>query len=399
MRVIIIPSWYSSPLNPMHGSFFRDQAIGLKRAGIDSGIIAPVQRRLGTLSRGKIYAYNFKLSKVHYDSRVPIIYSYGWGTRYLKSWNINLWIFQARRILHRYIRDVGRPDIIHAHSVMWAGIAARTLAKEEGIRYIITEHSTNFLRSRVPKWAVSDIFKAFQNAAQIIAVSRVLSVYLKQYVGQKPIEVIPNTVDTKFFTLPTSERKPIPFRFLCIAFHDPRKGVDVLLKAFAKSFKGRKEIILEIGGDGDQRKYLEKLAIELGIYEQVRFLGMLQRTQVKEAMWRANIFVLPSYAETFGVVLIEAMATGLNVVSTRCGGPEEIVTEELGSLVEPGNVDELAQALIHARNNYKPSRPMEMKFRNHAEEYFGEKAITAKLIDLYNSISNSNYGSSGGKVD
>lgn len=175
-----------------------------------------------------------------------------------------------------------------------------------------------------------------------------------------------------------------PFRFLTVSLLSPHKRVDWLLRAFAQAFSQHDDVILEIGGDGEDRAALENLVRELAISERVRFLGRLDRAGVREAMQRANAFVLTSLFETFGIVLIEAMATGLPVVSTACGGPEDIVTPEVGLLVPTDQFDRLAPALrkmyqTHAQ--YDPSA-----ISTYAERRFSTPVVTKQIIDVYNDV-------------
>jgi len=101
---------------------------------------------------------------------------------------------------------------------------------------------------------------------------------------------------------------------------------------------------LVIVGAGKERRRLCDLA-----GEGVEFTGALSRSETRRQMWSANALVLPSEFETFGVVLIEALATGIPVIATRCGGPEEIVTPAEGVLINRGDETELTRAMISIR--------------------------------------------------
>ena len=113
-------------------------------------------------------------------------------------------------------------------------------------------------------------------------------------------------------------RDRVPFTFYAQAHLTPRKGFDILVRAFARRFRGDTSVQLVIGGAGESRHDLEGLVEVTGVHRQVTFLGGIPSDAVREAMWKANCFVLPSRAENFGVVLIEALATGLPVIFTRC---------------------------------------------------------------------------------
>jgi len=102
---------------------------------------------------------------------------------------------------------------------------------------------------------------------------------------------------------------------------------------------------------------------------------------VRRAMWAADAFVLPSRAENFGVVLIEALTTGLPLISTRCGGPEDIVTPDVGLLLEPEDEPALGDALVTMRataSSYDRDH-----LRAIAVARYGYASVGAKLRDFY----------------
>ena len=97
-------------------------------------------------------------------------------------------------------------------------------------------------------------------------------------------------------------------------------------------------------------------------------------------MWNANCFVLPSHAENFGVVLIEALATGLPVISTRCGGPEDIITDGVGILLRPGDERGLAGALSAMRDSLTFDAGA---VREYGIARYGYSAVGPQLRDFY----------------
>ncbi|MCM8711282.1 glycosyltransferase [Clostridium sp. SYSU_GA19001] len=159
-----------------------------------------------------------------------------------------------------------------------------------------------------------------------------------------------------------------------------------MIRAFAKAYKGNDKFVLKIGGDGKYRRQLENLACELNIKRQVEFLGSLNREQVREQLWNSNVLVLPSYYETFGVVLIESLSSGTPIISTNSGGPVDIVRSDVGILFNPGNVSQLSKALVDLYKNYDLYDPC--LIRKYAVDNFSDKIITEKLIDVYKEVLN-----------
>lgn len=127
-------------------------------------------------------------------------------------------------------------------------------------------------------------------------------------------------------------------------------------------------------------KKLIALTKKLGVERQVRFLGELTRKQVKQEISESDAFVLSSEYETFGVVLVEALALGKPVIATKCGGPESIVISEVGYLVEK-ILKKLASALVAFVEN---KNKFDANFiREYCRSSFGEKAIVEKLEKIY----------------
>jgi glycosyltransferase involved in cell wall biosynthesis len=159
--------------------------------------------------------------------------------------------------------------------------------------------------------------------------------------------------------------------------------VDRLIEAFNIAFNGDKNIRLKIGGYGSEKALLLKLIEKYNLTEQVILLGELPQSKVKQEMDRCDCFVLGSDVETFGVVLIEAMAMGKPVIATKSGGPEDIVTPEVGLLVEK-NINDIAEALKHITtfaDNYNPDT-----IRNYVLDNYSQTAVSKRVTDLYREI-------------
>ena len=165
----------------------------------------------------------------------------------------------------------------------------------------------------------------------MLAVSEALSRVVNSLAGIDRCQVVPNFIDFQFFTLPPVPRRQESFTFLCVCnLVRVHKRVDRLIRAFARASAVRPWSRLVIVGEGPDEAALRVLAHQCGVAQSVEFTGALPPAGVRERMWQANAFVLASAFETFGVVLVEALATGIPVISTRSGGAEDIVEPGLG---------------------------------------------------------------------
>ena len=286
-----------------------------------------------------------------------------------------------------YTERFGVPDLVHAHNVVFAGFIAQAIRNAFDVPYVITEHSSNFMTSGVaPEWK-APVRSCVQDAAAMTAVSRALAQAIKRDVSVEDIDILPNIVDATFLDSPlvvTPSREP-GIVFLSIGSLNANKNHASLIEAFAQYFRG-KQVSLRIAGRGPLELRLRRLAGRLRVEGQVAFLGHLDRTTILRELQSADCLVLSSLRETFGVVLIEALACGRPVIATRCGGPMDIVNATNGVLVDPGDTVALGAAMermAQTRGVYRPEG-----LREECRVRFGETAFVEKVQHLYSKALN-----------
>lgn len=380
-HVVVLPSAYPTFHSPVDGIFVQAQVAALKASAVRVGVAYPDLRSLRTLPTGRLLRSRFQIG-VQREQGVETIRIHGWNIPF-RTFASRLWQSLALRGFAAYVKRFGKPDFVHAHNSLWAGAAAAEIKNRFGVQYVLTEHSSAYARQLVSKDDLELTRRVFGEASTVMAVSRWLSAGLQRY-NDREIRVVPNIVDTDFFTRPPTPRKAKPFRFLTVGLLTPVKGIDLLLRAFCQAFSDPSDVELEVAGDGPERPRLQELARSLKISDRVIFSGLCTREQVRESMWRSNAFVTASHVETFGIVLAEALATGLPIISSQCGGPEEIVTGNVGLLVEPGSVDTLAGALneiLLKAASYDP-----LLQRESAVQRYAGPAVVSRLQDIYQSV-------------
>jgi glycosyltransferase involved in cell wall biosynthesis len=382
LHVLMVPSFYLTRERPYSGTFFRDWAQALQRAGVRIGVAYVEGRALRGLSLAAMRESRFQLTAGVEDG-LPTVRLHGWNT--LAQWTPGglIWARLAQRAIREYIAYHGRPDLVAAQSATWAGLAAWHADKTWDVPYVITEVNTGFGTGRIRGWEASVSRRAFAKARAVVAISQNLRRRLVASSGARRIDVIPCTVDETYWTPSSGPRARTRFTFFAQAHLSRRKGFDILIRAFARKFRGDPDTRLVIGGDGPIRADLEALAESCGVRPQVTFLGSVPRDTVREGMRAADCFVLPSLAENFGVVLIEALSTGLPVIATRCGGPEDFVDDSVGVLLHPGDEDGLAEALTMVRHERRFDREA---LRAYAIQRFGYATVGPRLRDLYNEV-------------
>jgi glycosyltransferase involved in cell wall biosynthesis len=278
-----------------------------------------------------------------------------------------------------YTKKYGTPVVIHAHNFEHGGLIAQQIKKNHKIPYILTEHSTYHLRGLYNQESYAYLIKCIQDSYVTTAVSNPFSKALHKKT-KEPISILPNVIDTLFEEKINPKNKADSFTFLNIATLDDKKDHKSLFLAFSQLNKNT-QAQLRIGGAGELLSSLINYAKELGIQESVSFIGKLSRQEVRQEMTNADCFVLSSKVETFGVVIIEAMACGTPVIATACGGPEDIISSNTGVLIEKENTNELSKAMqdmLINRKNFDSN-----VIRDEIIGRFGSKAFSKKAIELY----------------
>jgi glycosyltransferase involved in cell wall biosynthesis len=385
MHVLMIPSAYPTAVHPLTASFYADQAVGLRRAGARVGVVFPELRSLRTLNPRAFRANHLQVTIANEDG-VDVVRWHGWNVPNAQARG---WLFrrQVQNLSQIYFSRFGRPDILHAQNTLWGGVAAASLSEETHLPFVITEHSTLFRTGAISQRQSQPVRRALMQADRTLAVSASLASSVRRHSGPKPIVVMPNMVDAGFFTLPARPRTREPFRFLTVGHLIRRKGIDVLLRAFAGAFSERPSVSLWIGGDGPERAALQRLAYRLRLDDQVRFVGRVRREQVRELMWQCHALVISSRIETFGVVAIEAMATGMRVIATRCGGPEEVVDERLGFLVPPEDPIALRDAMhLCYETRMSATTEQQEEVRGYVAATYGAEAVSQRILAIYRDL-------------
>ena len=370
MHVLVIPSWYHTTFNRIRGVFFKDQALAVVDKVDKVGVVAPVLISIKEVVKTKLISFQEErfTEQGVFEYIQPIL-----AFPFLKGFNRHLQFRVGKKMAKNYIIEHGLPDVVHLQSAL-GGKLALWLQKEYQIPFVVTEHSSAFQRQQLNSSEISLAHKVFSSSKANVAVSEVLAHDLFMLFNQE-FTVIPNIVDTNYFT--PSTQKNEKFTFLNVAHLNPNKNHQLLIKAFAELVK-EKDAYLIVAGAGEERKKLEKLIEFFGLEKKVILFGKATREEVRILMQQANCFVLSSKVETFGVVLIEAMACGIPIVSTKCGGPNNLIEEDTGILCSL-NISSLYQSMLDVMHKKMDGQLIRKK----AVEEYSKNSVSEKIMKLY----------------
>ena len=333
----------------------------------------------------KMYYLN-KFIKAYHKESIPVVsvngFYYSRDNEKMKSHG---WVKAGLAAFEEYSELYGKPDIVHAHNVLSAGLLANSIYAKYQIPYIITEHSSDWTQNRITdKGLIAQAKEAHNTSKNSFAVSSDFTAKLNETFRFEKIKVLPNVID------PFLEKKEVvlsnvvndEFVFLHIGEFREIKDQKTLLKAFAMVVRQKgSNVRLRIGGAGKLEGELKALVKELGVEKNVDFLGYLNREQVYEEMASCNCFVMSSLYETFCVVLIEAMLFGKPVVACRSGGPIDIVDDKVGQLVEAGSPESLSKGMVAVLENINTYLPENI--RSYVVGKYGSEKFSRDIDKIY----------------
>jgi len=368
--------------------FFRDMAMGLLHRGHEVSVLYTKNYSTRSIMRKPSCLLQDRLSITNENGLMVYRRSY-YIIPKLSIVSPLLYAMSCVRVFLKYIEKQGMPDIIHAHSSVWAGYAAARLKKRFGVPYVLTEHRGRFTlmsaeaRHLVKKWYPLYLKSAFHQADGVILVGSLLMNGLEKYrKEQVKWEIVSNGVDTAFFT-PSERKNNSVFTFLAVGGLTYNKGIDLLLNAYAKIKNKYEDIRLVIAGDGPERAKLEKFCTENRLSNLVEFKGWMNRNGIKNLLSEAHVFVLPTRHEAQGVVYLEAMSCGLPIIGTEAT-PPEICPSFVGVRVQVNDINALSDAMEYVYKNYDTFNKIQI--REFAVAEHDRKVVTDKIIALYSRI-------------
>jgi phosphatidyl-myo-inositol alpha-mannosyltransferase len=238
-------------------------------------------------------------------------------------------------------------DILHFHEP-WVPVLSRQILSKSTSVNVATFHARlpETMMTRTLAKVVTPYTKSvLKYIDSFTAVSEAAQEYLRS-LSDPSVTIIPNGIDLQNFHVPRHKAEKKDKTILYIGRLEKRKGVEYLLKSFAELEKRHKHVKLVIAGDGVDRQKLELLTAELRL-KNVKFLGYITEKRKKQLLRDADLFCAPAiYGESFGIVLLEAMASGLITVAGNNPGYSTVL-QGLGglSLANPKDTSEFANRI------------------------------------------------------
>lgn len=323
------------------------------------------------------------------------------GSSYLEGENFKSWTFRfnsdAIREAVNINSRIGGFDLIHAHDwlVAYPGRAVTKIFEIPLVTTIhATEHGRNLGLHNRMQLEINEIEKNLAlEAERVICCSQYMQDEISSLFGRprEDITIIPNGVDSELFKpMPQNPRFNISPEEKVIFFLGrlvPEKGIWFLINAMPQILAEIPQAYLYIGGRGPMLPDLKRLTNRLGLNEKVVFTGFIYHEERNYIYDRAKVAVFPSLYEPFGIVALEAMATGTPVIVGDVGGLSEIVANEVtGIKVHPANETELAQAIIRVLRDDKLADALRTNAGNVVADVYNWNVIAESTIRVYSEV-------------
>lgn len=379
MRVLVIPSWYPIGEDKLMGIYHKEYTNAINKNGVDADI-------LYVYRCGLKHPFKYLLEKriVHEEEDGYDVYRIKMLNLEPISYKLHMKIYAKKleKLYKYYLKKNTKPDILHAEVTLPAGYATCLLGKKYDIPVLVTEHSSNFLQYFEGK--NKEYGEYVINNAHYSTVSNLMKKQCKGFI--KNVDIIPNVVDTDAFHLIKRRgrgRKKI--NLVCVTAFRIGKGVETLLNAMyvLVNKKDIKDIRLNIVGDGYMMDYYKGICSKLGLDDYVVFHGRKDKIELTKILIENDIFVVCSDYESFCIPGVEALASGMPVVSTRCAGPEEYLDKDCGEFCRVKDPEDMANKIMLV---YKKLNTYDKNYLRSVADKYSYKSVSKIALNVYNKL-------------
>lgn len=380
-KVLFLPRWYPNRTDPMPGLFIQRHALAVTQVA-DVAVVfvkslpeLPVRFEMETMQENGVFT----------------IRAYFRGSDNFSVWHSGLLFilafFKAMLLLRR---TFGHPNIVHVHVLTRLGALAWCYKMLTGTPYLITEHWSRYLpavESYSGFWRKLVTRFVVKHAETVTTVTQNLrEAMLSKGLYNPDYHVINNVADTRLFHPAASPAMTEVKQFVHIScFEDRSKNISGLLRAIAALTAVRQDFECHLVGEGADMASMQAYARQLGIFNKtVYFDGLLEGDAVAAALRQSRFMVIFSNYENMPVVINEAFASGIPVVSTRVGGIPEHVDEQKGILINVGDENGLVLALsqmLDQSEKYDPAVLLQYALDN-----FSMATVAAQFGAIYEAI-------------
>lgn len=378
-KVLFLPKWYPDKYDAQFGVFLQKHA---KAVSAHTQVVTLYVTR-DAEAKSK---YNLQRSVNHGFSEYIYYYKDCTSSNPIVKKVCNLWRYLCAMCkgLRLVRHELGRPDICHANILSRPAAVAWWLKITDGIPYVITEEWTGYGSNAFVQnnWfeRMGARFLARQ-ANSILTVSNSLKGHMERHGFRNNYHIIGNVIED--VSLREKTKNDGIIRILNISDHvDWKKGITDIIRCFTAIEKDYPAIELHLIGDGPDHEMIKQVAKDSGLEgSKIIVYGRKFNDFVYELMPQMDFLIVNSTFETFSVATAEALVNGKPVIVTRCGGPEEFVTPEVGLVIDhssPTQLEAAMRKMMATINEYDASI-----LSGYAKARFSYEKVGQRIYDIY----------------
>ena len=376
-HIVFLARWYPHRYDPMFGLFVQRHAEAAALFNDITAIYCHACERQQDNKTTRQQASKFEIVRT-LENNVDTIRVY-----YKKPKNKILSLIRFYRANMKALKHCKSADMIHVHILTRLGIIAWIQKILHKTPYIITEHWSRYLPGNDFGGFLRKMFTKIvvRNAETVTTVTENLAIAMKNHgLKNDNYVVLPNVVNLDMFHI--SDRDNNPCKIIHIScFEDKSKNISGLLESLKMIEEKGIDFQCTLIGEGMDLELMKEKAQNLQLINKVSFTGLMEGQKLADELSSGDFLVLSSNYENMPVVILEALASGLPVVSTNVGGIKEMIDDTKGILVEPRNKEALAEAMIkmiETHKNYDANY-----LRNSVIEKYGYESVGRFLSGLY----------------
>lgn len=374
MRVLVIPTWYPNGEDKLMGIYHKEFTSALNKYGVDADMLFIARQRLKQPIK---YMLMPKSQVFHEDNYTTYIHN----ILNLQPINFDLQMKYYTKTLdkafQKYIKDHPRPDVLHAQVTVPAGYATVKLGEKYDIPVVVTEHG-----GLLERFFKDEPYKTYGLYVLSHSTYTTVSHYMKEialaYTNE--CEILPNQVDTSIFKNDIIRKIDETFKLVMVCALREGKRLDIAFDALKMLKEENFAVHLDIVGDGFYETIFKEAARERGVEDMVTFHGRKEKKELPDYFEKAHALLITSEIESFAIPGIEAMASGLPIISTDCLGPRDFVTEKTGILCRVNDPSSIKEAIIKMKENYSDYSKKDLE---EMADRFSEKNVVEMAKSIY----------------
>ena len=378
MNIYLIVRGFPTDKDPQWGCFEFDQAKALVAKGHKVTMLS-VDVRWKSRNRMPGIIRNESAGVVSYD-----LYCGPWVVLSTISMSLYDKLIEVllMKLYNHAIKVEGKPDIIYSHYLDSSDYAL-PIKKKSNIPIVGLEHWSELGKEQPSERAIKKARRVYPELDKLLVVSNALKENVKKFTGVSSI-VLPNVIGAEFVMKRRIRKSQDLVKFVSTGNLIGRKCMDLIVRALYNLKQRGINADVTIVGEGEDRPLLESLIDKYNLGDCVHLTGRKTRAEIVTILNDSDVYIMASSSETFGVAAAEALACGLPVIATDCGGPRDFVSEINGIMIPINDEEKLAEAMVHMIEHHTEYDHSLISSDFHHR--FSAEAVANQLTDIFNEV-------------